>query len=111
MLFPALKVMPANKYGAKRTEVDGITFDSKREATRYQDLKVMQDLGLISNLTLQVKYDLVMNGIKICSYKSDFDYEENGQRVVEDCKGMRTPTYKIKKKMMLALHGIEIRET
>lgn len=100
-----------NKYGNKKTEVDNIVFASKREATRYQDLKVMQREGLITGLTLQPKYPLEINGIKIGSYIGDFFYTENGQRVVEDTKGVKTPVYKLKRRLMLALYGIHIRET
>jgi hypothetical protein len=100
-----------SKYKAKRTEVDGIVFASKREATRYQDLKVMQDLGLITGLTLQPKYPLEVNGVKICTYIADFLYFENGERITEDTKGVKTPAYKLKRKLMLAIYGIQIRET
>ena len=101
----------ANKYSAIKTEVDGIVFHSKREATRYQDLRVMQQAGLISGLALQPKYPLEVNGVKIGNYIGDFLYTENGQRVVEDTKGVKTPVYKLKRRLMLALYGIEIRET
>lgn len=100
-----------NKYKAKKTEVDGITFASKREATRYQDLKLMEQLGLIHDLKLQVRHGFVINGHKIGSYRSDFEYEENGEHVVEDCKGYHHRDYIWRKKLMLALHGIAIRET
>jgi hypothetical protein len=100
-----------SKYKAKRTEVDGIVFASKREATRYQDLKVMQQHGLISGLTLQPKYPLEVNGVKICTYIADFLYFENGERITEDTKGVKTPAYKLKRKLMLAIYGIAIRET
>lgn len=100
-----------NKYRAKRTEVDGIVFDSKRESTRYQDLKAMQDLGLIHDLKLQVSYPLIVNGMKVATYRADFEYFAHGEKVTEDAKGVLTPVYKLKKKLMLALHGISIRET
>lgn len=103
-----------NKYGAQKTDVDGIRFDSKREATRYQDLKVMELAGVISDLKLQVTYPLVVEGIKIADYRCDFEYLEDGQKVVEDTKSDFTRKllwYRMKKKLMLALHSIEIRET
>lgn len=100
-----------NKYRAIKTEADGISFHSKREATRYQDLKIMEREGLIGGLILQPKYPLEINGIKIGTYIGDFLYTENGQRVVEDTKGVKTPVYKLKRRLMLALYGIEIRET
>ena len=100
-----------NKYSAIKTEVDGIIFDSKREATRYYDLRIRQRQGLIQNLVLQKKFELVVNGVKIGSYVADFVYTEEGQSIVEDAKGVKTPVYRLKKKLMLALYGIEIRET
>lgn len=103
-----------NKFNAKKTEVDGITFDSKREAHRYQDLKIAQRCGVITNLRLQVKYPLEVNGVLIASYICDFEYMEDGKKVVEDTKSEFTRKlmwYRMKKKLMLAIYGIEIRET
>lgn len=100
-----------NKYCNKKTEVDGIIFDSKKEAAQYQVLKLRERAGEISGLTLQPKYPLEINGIKIGNYIGDFFYTENGQRVVEDTKGVKTPVYKLKRRLMLALYGIHIRET
>lgn len=100
-----------NKYHAKKTEVGGIVFDSKRESSRYRDLKIMEREGLITGLTLQPKYPLEVNGVKIGNYIGDFLYTEDGQRVVEDTKGVKTPVYKLKRRLMLALYGIHIRET
>lgn len=101
----------ANKYSAIKTEVDGIIFHSKREAKRYTELRIRQRAGEISGLALQPKYPLEINGIKVGDYIGDFLYTENGQRVVEDTKGVKTPVYKLKRRLMLALYGIEIRET
>lgn len=103
-----------NKFNAQKTDVDGIRFDSKREAHRYQDLKIMQTHGLITDLKLQVSYPLVVNGVHVATYRSDFEYMEYGQKVVEDTKSDYTRKlmwYRMKKKLMLALYGIEIRET
>ena len=103
-----------NKYGAKKTVVDGIKFDSKREAGRYSYLKALERTGHIANLTLKVKYPLVVNGVKIGRYTSDFEYEEDGKHVVEDVKSPATKKardYRLRKLLMLALHGVEIRET
>ena len=102
------------KFKNKRTEVDGIVFHSKREARRYQDLKLCQQAGVITDLALQVNYPLVVNGIKIAAYCSDFNYMKGGQQVVEDVKSDFTRKlmwYRMKKKLMLALYGIEILET
>lgn len=112
-----------NKYHAKKTEVDGIVFDSKRESERYKELKLLEKVGEIRYLKLQPKYDLVVNGQKICTYKADFQYEGKiiesniiftpigWKPFVEDVKGVKTPVYRLKKKLMKALHGIDILET
>lgn len=103
-----------NKFGAVKTEIDGFVFDSKKEAKRYCELKILQQAGQIANLVTQPPYPLKVNGYVITTYKADFRYNDlarGGAEVVEDCKGMRTPEYKIKKKLMLALYKIEIFET
>lgn len=103
-----------NKYNAKKTVVDGIKFDSKREARRYQELRLLERAGAIARLELQVKYTLTVNGQKIGRYTADFVYFENGQRVVEDVKSPATKKardYVLRKKLLRAIHGIEIRET
>lgn len=107
-----------NKYRNKLTKVDGITFHSQREARRWGELKLMERAGKVKYLERQVKYSLDVNGYHICSYISDFNYSvktvvENGwvmKVVVEDVKGILTPTYKIKRALMLACHGIKIWE-
>lgn len=101
----------SNKYRAVKTTVDGITFDSKKEATRYQTLKFMESNGFVSDLKLQPKFDLIVNEKKVGFYKADFQYIENGKRVVEDVKGMKTPVYNLKKKMIKAIYGFDIFET
>jgi hypothetical protein len=101
-----------SKYRNRRTTVYNITFDSKREANRYLVLKADLEAGKIANLKLQVTYRLVVNETLICSYRADFVYEDlTGATIVEDAKGMRTKDYVIKKKLMKALFGIDIRET
>ena len=101
-----------SKYGAVKTIIDGIQFDSKREAQRYSELKLLERAGVIQNLRLQVKFELIpkQQGERACTYIADFVYEENGQTVVEDAKGMKTKDYIIKRKLMLWMHGIKIRE-
>ena len=102
-----------NKYKNKKVVIDNIEFDSQREALRYLDLKVLQKANLISDLQLQVKFELIpkQDGEKACHYVADFVYkDENGQTVVEDTKGMRTKDYIIKRKLMLFRHGIKIKE-
>lgn len=92
------------------TVVDGIRFASKKEARRYGELKLLATAHRIDTLLLQKAFPLVVNGIKIATYKADFSYFEGGGEVVEDCKGFVTPIYRLKKKLMLACHGIEIKE-
>jgi len=95
--------------------VDGIAFASKREATRYRDLRLLAGQGLIRDLKLQVPYNLMVNGLKVCQYRADFTYEEYSHGiwtpVVEDSKGYRTAEYKLKRKLLQACFGITIRET
>lgn len=108
-----------SKYNSKKTVVDGQTFDSKKEANRYQELLLLEKAGVIKNLSRQVKFVLIPSqrdesGKVIereCSYKADFVYyEEDGETVVEDVKGFRTKDYIIKRKLMLYQYGIRIRE-
>lgn len=102
----------SSKYGNKKTVVDGITFDSKKEAARYQELKLMEKSGLILGLDLQTPYPIYVKGKKICTYKADFTYCVKGvsEVVVEDVKGVRTPLYRLKKKLVEALHDVTITE-
>lgn len=100
-----------NKYRNIKTEVDGIVFDSKKEAARYGQLKLMERAGAISGLVLQPSMLLEVNGKKIGKYIADFSYyDEQDKTVVEDCKGVKTPVYRLKKKLVKALYGIEIQE-
>ena len=102
-----------NKYNAKKTELDGITFDSKLEANRYAELKLMERAGLISNLERQKWFELIPKDGKhrARGYVADFVYkDENGAQVVEDVKGVRTDLYRWKKDMMRWIHRIEIKE-
>jgi hypothetical protein len=101
-----------NKYGAKTSEMDGFIFASRAEARRYAELKLLTQAGEITNLQLQTPYQLNINNVHIAVYIADFVYRDaNGTLVVEDVKGVRTREYKIKKKLMQALHKITILET
>ena len=109
-----------SKFGNKKTLVDGVWFDSKKEANRYQDLLLLQKAKVIRNLVLQQVFELVpsvvLNGRKRppVRYKADFTYFDDtkgGAFVVEDTKGFRTEGYKLKRHMMKAIHGIEVLET
>src|SRR5512146_10268 len=101
------------KYHAKRMEIDGHLFASKAEGNRYLELKLLQSVGEIKDLELQVPFKLEVNGILIARYVADFVYHDcaTGKAVVEDCKGFRTREYRIKKKLMFALHHIVIFES
>jgi len=103
----------AHKFGAVATIVNGIRFDSKAEAERYQDLLLLEKAGAIRELRLQTRWPLHVNGVEIASYVSDFDYflADTTARTTEDTKGMKTPMYRLKKKWMKAEHGIDILET
>jgi hypothetical protein len=102
---------PVSKYKNKRTLLDGIRFDSKKEAARWEQLLLLQKAGEIHDLERQVRYPLIVKGMKVAMYVADFRYIEKGAVVVEDVKGMPTHVYKLKKLLMKALHGVEIRET
>ncbi|HEY8343356.1 MAG TPA: DUF1064 domain-containing protein [Calditerricola sp.] len=93
-----------HKYGAKPTEVDGIRFASKAEASFYTQLKQLERAGQIRNLELQPEYPIEVNGKHICVYRADFRFFENGERKVIDVKGVRTPEYRLKKKLVEALY-------
>ncbi|MBZ0158440.1 MAG: DUF1064 domain-containing protein [Alphaproteobacteria bacterium] len=99
-----------NKFGARKTVVDGIRFDSAREARRYQELCLLEKTGQIQDLALQVPFIIEVGGKKICTYRADFCYTEKGERIVEDVKGHRTREYILKKKLTEAIYGIQIRE-
>lgn len=100
------------KYGNVKVTVDGRTFDSKKEYNRYCELKLMERAGLIQDLELQKKYELIPKQGKerAVNYYADFVYTENGETVVEDTKGVKTKEYIIKRKLMKYIHGIEIKE-
>lgn len=118
------------KYGNAKAEIDGELFDSRKEARRYLYLKHELDTGKISDLQRQVRFELIpaqrepdtvgpRGGVKkgrtielACDYVADFVYtdSETGKTVVEDTKGMRTKDYVIKRKLMLYVHGVRIRE-
>lgn len=108
-----------NKYRNKITELDGIRFHSKKESVRYSQLKLYEKGGLIKDLRLQVKYELipklVINGKteRAISYVADFVYIDtvHGVEICEDCKGMRTDIYKIKYRLMKLKYNIDIKET
>lgn len=113
-----LKDMIYSKYKAKKTVVDGITFDSKKEACRYVQLKLKEEKGEISNLELQKRYELIPKQLddkgkvvyRAVHYIADFVYDKDGQTIVEDTKGVRTADFIIKEKLMYQVHRIKITE-
>ena len=99
-----------SKYGNKITEVAGKKFDSRKEARFF--LQLQQD-PTVKSIQTQVVYELIpkQKGERACSYKADFVVEyQDGSTVVYDVKGMRTPLYVVKRKLMLWVHGIQIKE-
>lgn len=127
--------MAGNKFGAKKvTTPDGQKFDSIKERDRYVVLRLLERAGKITGLERQVKFELIpsqreestevykagpQKGLpkpgavieKPCTYVADFTYYQDGKYIVEDAKGCKTEAYKIKKKLMLKVHGIRIKET
>ena len=110
-----------SKYKAKKTIVDGIEFDSAKEAKRFKELRLLEQAGEIQGLLRQVTYELIPlqkkpsgKSERAVKYVADFVYLRNGQRVVEDVKGFRKSTayavFAIKRKLMLQKYGIEVRE-
>lgn len=127
------KARGSSKYHAEKITVNGITFDSKKEARRWLELTTLEQAGKIHGLRRQVKYLLIpeqrercteryKSGPKKgqfkpgrvlereCSYYADFDYYKDGTHVVEDVKGMRTKEYRLKRKMLLYTYQIRISE-
>ncbi len=124
------------KYRNKKVTVDGIVFDSKHEANRYCELKLLQEAGEISELELQKEFELIPSQWETIEtgeyykrgpkkgqpkqkekciersvvYKADFAYIKDGRLIVEDAKGVRTKDYTIKRKLLLWRYGIKIRE-
>ena len=126
--------MKFNKYRSKPITVDGQTYDSKKEYKRFTELSLLEKAGKIQNLQRQVKYTLIPSQFgyvpdekrpgqhkricleRECSYIADFVYKENGQVIVEDVKGYRDPAsaayakFVIKRKLMLSVYGIQVKE-
>ena len=116
-----------NKYHAKKVKVGDEVFDSKKELHRWEELCLMEKAGMITELRRQVKFTLIPPQRELivkkgegfrwgkviereASYVADFVYRENGRLVVEDVKGFKTDTYILKRKLMLKVHGIRVRE-
>lgn len=102
-----------SKYHAVKTEIDGIVFASKHEAKRYQELKLLERNGDIINLVLQPEFLLLVKpGKSVGKYIADFSYWDTARNeyVTEDAKGVRTPVYRLKKKIVEAVYNIKIEE-
>lgn len=115
------------KYQSKKTIVDGLEFDSRKEAARYKELRLLERAGAIQNLYTQYRFQLIPAHYEMvtdpktgkqkrqcieraCSYVADFVYTKDGKKVVEDTKGFKTKDYILKRKMMLYFYGIRIQE-
>lgn len=111
--FKALKKKKQSKYGNKKVAIDGIPFDSNREAERYKVLRLMEKAGEIAELRRQVTFPLYVNSKLVCSYKADFVYWDlkSGKEIAEDSKGFRTKDYRLKAKLFEAVKGFKILET
>lgn len=121
--------MGVNKYRNRKITRNGITYDSQKEAHRHAELLLLEKAGTISGLQRQVKFVLIpaqyepdtigkRGGVKRgkliereCAYIADFVYTQDGETIVEDAKGFKTPEYRIKKKLLLWVRGIRIKET
>ena len=100
-----------SKYKAKPITIDGIRFASQKEGRRYQELRILERAGEIKNLELQPRYDITINGIYCGHYKADFRFFSKKGVEVWDVKGLPTPLYKFKKRIVEALYpGVKIQE-
>jgi hypothetical protein len=115
LLEPPAEPPKHNKFGAVKVEYDGIEFDSKREGARYLLLKQRMAAGEISDLYIHLPIECFVNGVLICHYVVDFCYRDvaTGKSVYEEIKGLRKGTawalFRLKAKLVEALHGIEIK--
>ena len=107
----AVRMPRRSKYGAKAVVIDGIRFASKKEGKRYAELKLLAKSGEINGLMVQPQYPFELKGATVFKYIADFSYwTRTNKRVVEDVKGVRTPLYRLKKKLIEIQYDIEITE-
>jgi hypothetical protein len=103
-----------SKYGNVVTEVDGRKFDSKAEAARYGELKLLQRSGRITELVCQPEFPITVHGVTVAKYIADFEYrDQDGKRIIEDVKSSATaknPCYRLKRKLVEVIHRITVTE-
>lgn len=107
------KLPVKSKYKNKPVVINGIKFQSTKEGARYGELLLLERNLIIHDLQRQVPFQIKVNGVKVCRYIADFTYMQDGKLQVEDVKSEHTkklPVYRLKKKLMQAVHGIEIKE-
>lgn len=119
IIYRQLQTRKKSKYGAKRTVVEGIKFDSKKEANRWVQLRAMEEIGLIKELVRQPAFPLakVIDGTdyvvrtpcgRCMSYFADFAYYQEGKLIVEDVKGIDTPVSRLKRAIVKMFYGIDV---
>lgn len=107
----AAEAMRRRKYNNVPTVVDGYRLDSKAEAKRYSELVILQKAKEIYDLQVHPKYQIEVNGQRICLYEADFSYKDKrGEFHIEDVKGCRTALFILKKKLLKAVKGYEVEE-
>ncbi|HEY1190446.1 MAG TPA: DUF1064 domain-containing protein [Gemmata sp.] len=109
---PAASEPKRPKYRNTKVTLDGVTFDSRKEAARWVELRALEQVGAIQALRRQVRIPVIVQGVKVCVYVADFVYIAGGRRVVEDVKSeftRRLPVYRLKRKLLGAL-GVVIQE-
>ena len=106
----AVRMPRRSKYGAKAVVIDGIRFASQKEGKRYAELKLLAKAGEIRVLQIQPQFTFEVRGVKMFTYIADFSYFRDRKLVIEDVKGVRTPLYKLKKKIIEHEYNTEITE-
>ena len=101
-----------SKFNNRKVMLQGVTFDSKAEAAHYLRLKALLEEGRIAELEIHPRFELHLNGYRICRYHADFSFVavSTGQRIVQDVKGYRTAVYRLKKRLFRAIYGFDIQE-
>jgi hypothetical protein len=109
-----IRIKSYSKFQNEPTWIDGYRFASKKEATRYTELKLLLRAGEIQNLEVQPVYPIFVNNVKVCDYVADFAYcvpAIGGKKeIVEDVKGFRTQVFQLKKKLFAAQYGFKVKE-